>query len=106
MPLLQVGGEAWACDLIGEPPAQKVDLALLLKTLPVLEQVEKGAGAKLLHAVKADHILVSYPLRSLGGRNVGMGETYAEEFMEMVDMNAWRVERFEFNNELGFLLSR
>jgi 16S rRNA (guanine(1405)-N(7))-methyltransferase len=103
--LLRVEGKAWDCDLLGEPPTQKVDLALLLKTLPVLEQVEKGSGARLLHSVKADYLLVSYPLRSLGGRDVGMAETYAADFMKIVEMGAWRVDRFEYRNEIAFLLS-
>jgi len=49
------------------PPTQHADLALILKTLPCLEQLDKTAGQWLLEAVNVDYLLLSFPVYSLGG---------------------------------------
>ncbi|HEY7850464.1 MAG TPA: hypothetical protein VIC27_10400, partial [Ktedonobacterales bacterium] len=69
-------GRAEMRDVIAAPPERPADLALLLKAIPGLEQVEKTAGERLLRAIHADHLLVSFPVHSLGGRNKGMIERY------------------------------
>src|SRR5262245_23262061 len=73
--LAHVHGRAHVCDLAGDPPgpagAPPVDLALVLKALPPLEQIDKRAGLNLLRALNAKYLLVSFPARSLGGRNKG-----------------------------------
>ncbi|HEY3290968.1 MAG TPA: 16S rRNA methyltransferase, partial [Anaerolineae bacterium] len=43
-------------------PRHKVDLALLLKVLPCLEQLEKGAGKGLLERIDAKNVVVSFPV--------------------------------------------
>lgn len=99
-------GRASLCDLIGQPPRQPAQAALLLKTLPCLEQVDKEAGARLLEAVAAEHLLVTFPVRSLGGRSKGMVKNYTERFLAMVAGRGWQVQRFEFSTELAFLVSK
>ncbi|HZO89901.1 MAG TPA: hypothetical protein VFB38_16345 [Chthonomonadaceae bacterium] len=100
-----VPGCAEVCDVVGGPPAHSVDLALALKTLPPLEQVEKAAGLNLLKALRARHILVSFPTHSLGGRDKQMRINYEQRFREMVRAERWTLQRFEFATELCFLLS-
>jgi 16S rRNA (guanine(1405)-N(7))-methyltransferase len=95
-------GQAQVCDLVADPPRQKVDLALVLKALPPLEQIEKRAGLNLLHALNAHYLLVSFPARSLGGRDKGMVENYANRFLALAQAEGWPVERFEFATELVF----
>src|SRR5487761_1612032 len=51
-------------DVLSAPPTQRVQLALLLKAIPCLEQLEKTAGERLLRAIQADHLLVSFPTHS------------------------------------------
>jgi 16S rRNA (guanine(1405)-N(7))-methyltransferase len=87
-------------------PAGKVRLALLLKTLPCLEQVEKGVSLPLLDGIQAEYLLVSFPVRSLGGRAKGMPRTYEENFRELISSRSWTVERFEFSSELAFLVHK
>ncbi len=85
---------------------QPVQVALLLKSLPCLEQLEKGAAGTLLEAIPAQYLLVSYPIRSLGGRTKGMGKTYEAQFEKLMAGRNWRVERFEFKTELAFLVKK
>jgi 16S rRNA (guanine(1405)-N(7))-methyltransferase len=103
---LQVPGKAWLCDLVQEVPQQPAQLALVLKTIPCLEQLDKSIGRRLLEGLPANHILVSFPAQSLGGRSKGMVENYEAHFREMVAGLYWQVERFEFKTELAFLVKK
>lgn len=97
-------GNAHVCDLLSDPPQQQVDLALVLKVLPPLEQIEKQAGLMLLRSLKADAMLVTFPAHSLGGRDKRMAENYEQHFRRLIADEPWSVERFVFANELGFLV--
>lgn len=99
-------GRAELCDLTAELPAQRVQVALLLKTIPCLEQVDKSIGPRLLEGIPAEHLLLSFPVTSLGGRGKGMLENYESHFIQLTAGRGWRIQRFEFSSELAFLVSR
>lgn len=99
------GGRAEAHDLLGFTPP-RAQLALLLKTLPCLEQVDKAASLKLLQSVPADYLIVSFPAHSLGKRDKGMVENYAAHFQELVGDQPWPIKRFEFKSELAFVVDK
>lgn len=106
MTIAQVAGEARACDITRALPAQKVDLALILKSLPCIEQLDPSASLRLLDSIKADHLLISFPVRSLGGRDKQMGHSYETHFRALVHDKPWKVQRFEFATELAFLVRK
>lgn len=96
-------------DILSDPPGANVDLVLLLKAIPCLEQADREAGARLLNAIRAPRILVSYPLRTLGGRSVGMAFHYDEAFhalLARVGGASWRVTRQLFSAEITYLIER
>ena len=99
-------GKAELCDLGTEMPSRPVQLALLLKTIPCLEQLYKSVAARLLDGIPAEHLLVSFPVTSLGGRGKGMLENYTDHFMNLTTGRNWLIRRFEFSSELAFLVSR
>ncbi len=99
--LAPVQGKAEALDITGLAPTKRFDLALILKTVPCLEQIDKDASARLLDAVRADCLLISFPVHSLGGRDKGMWQNYEARFDELEGRN-WQAERFEFKTELVF----
>jgi 16S rRNA (guanine(1405)-N(7))-methyltransferase len=101
-----VQGQAHVCDLVAGAPEQQVDLALVLKALPPLDQQAKNAGRDLLRALNARHILVSFPAHSLGGRGKGMAENYEQRFRGLADAEGWEIERFVFPTELAFLVQK
>ncbi len=101
-----VRGEARLCDLTAETPSQTVELALLLKTLPCLEQLDKTIGPRLLEGLRATHILVSYPARSLSGRGKGMPQNYTDQFERLTAGKPFRVDRWQVKTEILFLISR
>jgi 16S rRNA (guanine(1405)-N(7))-methyltransferase len=104
LPLFGVKGKVEVCDVIAALPNQPVDLALILKSIPCLEQVDKDAGTRLLDAINARHIVVSYPITSIGGRAKGMAENYEESFMRMVDVRGWEIKKLLFETELVFIV--
>ncbi len=104
--LLGYSGRAEVCDVIGRPPNEPADLALVLKTLPCLEAVDRHAPARLLDALNAPLLLVSFPAQTLGGRRKGMTAHYEARFMVMMDERGWPVKRFEFQTELAFLVEK
>lgn len=85
---------------------QPVQVALLLKSLPCLEQLEKGAAGILLEAIPAQYLLVSYPIRSLGGKSKGMRQTYTAQFEALTADKKWKVSKHEFSSELAFLVEK
>ncbi len=101
-----VNGRAFTCDLIHHLPEQQVELALLLKTIPCLEQVDKSIGRRLLSSIQAEHMLISFPVHSLGGRGKGMRVNYDQHFRELIVDLPWQVTRFDFPGELVYRLSR
>lgn len=101
-----VNGNAHLCDLTRSIPHNRAQVALLLKTIPCLEQVDKAAGKRLLDRLKAEYILVSFPAHSLGGRSKGMVQNYEAHFNELIGGSNWQVTRFEFPGELAFLVRK
>ncbi len=99
-------GSATAQDVVSSPPTQSVHLALILKALPPLEQTGKTAGIDLLRAVNAEHLLVSFPTRTLAGRNKQMSAHYETRFRGQTAEEGWTLERHEFANELCFLVTK
>ncbi|HNS51067.1 MAG TPA: 16S rRNA methyltransferase [Anaerolineae bacterium] len=67
-------------DVLVCPPADRADVALLLKMSPTLERQEPGSTARLIEALQATHVVVSFAVRSLGGREKGMAGNYQRQF--------------------------
>lgn len=103
---ISMPGGAFLCDLTEDIPQQQVDLALVLKTLPVLEQLDRELPARLLDTLNAKNILVSYPAHSLGGRSKGMVANYAARFEALTAGKPWQIQRFDFPGELAFLIRK
>ncbi len=104
--LMGINGYAQAIDLFQSIPPDHFQVALLLKTLPCLEQVDKTIGQRLLESIQADFILVSYPVASLGGRAKGMRAFYADRFQELARNQGWAIERIDFSSEVVFVVTR
>src|SRR6266699_932934 len=104
--LMPVQGSGKVSDVIHDCPTQKVDVAFILKAIPCLEQVDKSAGLRLLETINADHLVVSFPARSLGGKKKGMLTNYEAKFYQLIRDKNWSMKRFVFPTELVFLISK
>lgn len=101
-----VNGQAFVCDLLCQIPHSEVQLTLILKTLPILDQIDSGFSTRLISELRSQHILISYPTKSLGGYSKGMLKTYTHQFERLTINQTFKIQRFEFSNEIAFLLSR
>jgi len=104
--LLQIEHQAMLWDAVAGPPHVQAKAALLLKTLPCLEQQRPGSGLALLKALDSPIVVVSFPSRSLGGRQKGMRETYARWFEAEAGQEGWGRERLDFAAELVYIVRK
>ena len=94
------------CDIFSTTFEGRYDLALLLKSLACLEQVEKDSAAQLLQSIPARYIFVTYPTASLAGRLKGMRQHYTKAFNSLQLSPAWQITQLEFDTEIGFLVEK
>ncbi len=97
-------GQAHALDLLVTPWTQQVDVALLLKVAPCLEQQEPGATLRLLRDIPARWIIVSFPTRSLGGRDKGMSAHYDEQMQQWANALQRPLQVVAMTRETYYLL--
>jgi len=93
-------------DLLCGPEMEEADLALMMKLLPVLEQQRKGSAMALVESVPAKKICVTFPMRTLGGRKVGMEQHYSEWFEGNLPEGFEVIERFVEADELCYVAGR
>jgi 16S rRNA (guanine(1405)-N(7))-methyltransferase len=77
---LQVSCDIQIMDAAREAPVEAADAAFLFKLIPVLEQQKKGLGYQLLASIRAKHIVVTFPVKSLSGREKEMDKFYSRQF--------------------------
>jgi 16S rRNA (guanine(1405)-N(7))-methyltransferase len=99
-------GHAHLQDVINDLPAERADVALLLKSATCLERQRRGSILALLNGLKARHIVISFPVRSLGRREKGMLTHYTRTFAEMVEGRPWAVTRLDFHTELVYIVEK
>ena len=99
-----VKGTSRCRDLLVDKEALEADVVLLFKTLPGIEQQEKGISLQLLRKMSAEHIAVSFPSRSIGGRAKGMPEHY-ESIAETLALDLGRsMEKFTIPGEIFYVM--
>lgn len=88
----------------GSIPRERFDVCLLFKILPLLDRQESGSADRVLMEIDAKFIVVSFPTRTLGGRNVGMAENYGKWMDNHMPANRSVKAKFETGNELFYIL--
>lgn len=93
-------------DVLVRPPDEAADVAFLLKMSPSLERQEEGSTLHLIEQLKTPSVVVSFAVKSLGGREKGMVEHYQQQFLELIQGQRWQVEMLVFETELVFVIKR
>ena len=88
----------------GSIPMERYEAALLFKILPLLERQKSDSAMETLLHIHAERIIISFPTRTLGGRNVGMEENYSAWMEAHLPENRFISDRFTTENELVYLL--
>ena len=101
---------AQCADLALHIPREHADVALMCKLIPVLEAQTPGSGLKLARELNASHLVITYPLKSLGGREKGMAQHYTAAFEKaMADGKLGKfalVGQRRIGDEMLYLLTR
>jgi len=96
-----------ACAMPGAPaeaaPLPEADATLLMKLLPLLDKQLPGGGLALLERLRSGRALVTFPTRTLSGRNVGMKQHYETTFEKNLPC-ARIVDKFTVPGELCYIL--
>jgi len=71
---------AGCADLAVYTPQETADLGLMLKLMPVLEAQVPGSGFFLAKNLNVRYLVITYPTKSLGGRQKGMASNYDTAF--------------------------
>ena len=93
-------------DVICNPPTERADLGLLFKSATCLEQQQRGSTLALLDALDVRYAVVTFPVTSLGHREKGMSQHYANAFRGMLSDRPWPVTRLDFSTELAFIVDK
>lgn len=90
----------YAGDILSDGVAEAADVALFMKVAPCFEQQSSGAFREILMKTQAAWSVVTFPVASLGGRDVGMRQHY-ERFIE--EIGATPAARIDFSTELVYV---
>ncbi|MBR6767302.1 MAG: Rmt family 16S rRNA (guanine(1405)-N(7))-methyltransferase [Clostridia bacterium] len=93
-------------DLLCETsvPDERFHMALLFKILPLLERQKSGSAMEVMNRIDAEYLVISFPTRTLGGRNVGMEDNYSAWMDAHMPKNREIAARFTTDNELYYIL--
>ena len=107
LPLLGVEGDARTGDVLTDEPGPPVEVVLLLKSIPCLEQIDRSAGERLVAGAPARYVVVSFPTASLGGRrDRGMLATYRRRMEDICRERPWSVREYLYDSELAYLVDK
>jgi len=90
-------------DILCQPPDESADVALLLKTAPCLDRQEPDGAQRVLEHLQTRFVVVSFAVKSLGGREKGMLAHYQTQFLALANAAGWPVTRLAFATELVFV---
>lgn len=92
-------------DVALDFPQERADVALFLKEMPRFERNYHGLGRPLLQAIRARHLVISFPTVSThGGRD--LTGRYRTFFQELVAGNEWATTELLFPGELVFCIDK
>lgn len=97
---------AECADILTEREYPQAELSLMMKLLPLLERQQAGYAARFMRNCTSRHALVSFPTKTLGGRNVGMAEQYARWMEQNAPDTHREIARYTQGDELVFLFER
>jgi len=98
--------KAECSDILVSIPAIEADVVFLLKTLPCLEQQAKGISEKIITSLKAKHIVISFPSKTLTGKAKGMENYYHSFAVELIDRLNLDYFKLEYPNEVFYVLNQ
>lgn len=106
MGIAGINGVVEARDITLKPPVNYADLTLILYSIPCLDQIDGSASLRILDAIDFGHLVVSFPVRTLGGMRKGMHEHYARRFDQLMEGRSWETSNLDFDTELVYIIRK
>src|SRR3954469_1313108 len=103
--LAPVHGEARLVDLVELTPSTSADVAYLFKAIPCL-RYQTDDLLRILDAIQAPWLIISFPTKSLGGRSKSMRETYRKTLDDLLKDRDWERHELDFPSELVFVVNK
>lgn len=91
-------------DILFEEIEDQADICFILKFLPIAERIKRGFSLRLLSKLNSKFIIVSFPLKSISGREKGMLENYSRIFEPVFKERYKILEKFILGNEMFYIL--
>lgn len=85
---------------------KEAEMILLLKVLPLFEHQSKGCSLAILKKLRCKYLVVSFPTKSLSGKDKGMRGFYEKVFRNLIKNEPWSVKKLEFESELVFVIRK
>lgn len=82
---------------------ETIDVALLFKVLQPLEQQKKGSAAEVMRKINAKWFVITFPTKSLSGKQKGMVDYYGNWFETNIAPLMQVVMPLTFDSELVFV---
>ena len=98
--------EAECGDILVSIPGVETDVVFILKTLPCCEQQEKCVSDKIISSLKAKHIIISFPSKTLTGKAKGMENHYHSFALELIRRLDLDYFKLEYPNEIFYVLNK
>lgn len=102
---IEIEGVAFQSNLLDGIPDFDADLTLLLKTIPLMERLEPGAGQTIFNQIRSPYAVVSFPAETQPD-TAAAPDGLESRFVDLFNVNGWDAERLRFPNETAYVLKR
>ena len=103
---LRVAHNIRILDAVGKLPDVQVDVAFMFKLVPVLEQQKKGLAYSMMAELRAKVIVVTFPVKSLSGREKDMEQFYSSQFEKNLPTAFSVMQKAVIGTELVYVVSK
>ena len=86
-------------DVLVHPEEIRADVALLLKTYHCIDDRTPGAALRLVDGIAASSVVISFPVRSIGGRAARFTGPHIEALAELARRRHWELRRASLASE-------
>ena len=84
----------------------EADVTLLLKTAPLLDHQQKDGAIQVMRKLPCRFLVVSFPTRTLSGKDIGMLDQYTQYFHKVTKEESWDSEKLVFGSEVAFVIGK
>lgn len=85
---------------------EAADVIFLFKLLPCLEHQKKGSSLEILKKLKFKYAVVSFPIKSISGKEKGMTDFYSNNFKNLLEKEGFKWTEILFKTELVFVIRK